>query len=227
VATLAAATIRPDNVVLLRRLLFVAFVVIASCGGRTQLGSGGDAGPDAHVHDGGKDSGVVQLDAGEDATSDCGFDQDPSPGATSSYGACGEGVNITSPPADNVAGAGAAFEYVPQTDIVIERIELHTTGGSVGLLDSDCEQPGTVLFYGPLETSATPAWVGADVFPVIPVKAGHRYFIYEKTDSSGADSAATGGVYTREYTTPNGVNGPWGGPFDGIFWSARLDGVCP
>jgi hypothetical protein len=217
----------------MRCAVAVVFLFVASCGGRTQLYE--RVGTDAGVHpvDAGKDSGPIGVDAappdaGPPDAGDCGFDQDPSPQATSGYGACGEAINITSPPTDNVSGAGAAFEYVPETDVVVGRIELHTTGGSVGLLDSDCDLPAKVLFYGPLPTSPTPAWLGADVFPPVTVKAGHRYFVYESTaGGSGEDSAATSGVEVREYTTPNGVNGPWGGPFGGIAWSAHLIGVCP
>ncbi len=197
-------------------------VVAASCGGRTELGAAGEDAPDA----------TKPVDAapgvdGEVDAAPCGFQGDPSPAGVSSYGACGEGVNVTAPPSLKVHGAGAAFEYVPQVDVVVERIELHTRGGFVGLLDSDCELPGKVLFYGPLETSATPTWVGAYVTPPITVKAGHRYFVYQKTPPTGEDSASTGGAFVREYTTSNGPNGPWGGPSSGIYWSARLLGVCP
>lgn len=216
----------------MRRSALAAMLVVTSCGGRTGLGVVVEGEPDAMVHVDAAKPDASDASTIPDVTIDadagvCGFEGDPSPAGVSSYGACGEGINITSSPAFNVSGAGAAFEYVPETDVVIERIELHTTGGFVGLLDSDCELPGKVLFYGALENSATWTWVGAWVTPPITVKAGHRYFIYEKTPQSGEDSASTGGTFVREYTTQNGPNGPWDGPFSGVYWSARLDGVCP
>jgi hypothetical protein len=201
-------------------------LIVASCGGRTPLGTRGEVDAEVEV-DGGAD---VSLDAAKDASADvplptCGFEGDPSPQATSSYGACGEGVNITSPPSDNCAGVGAAFEYVPQSDVLVERLELHTQQGVVALLDSDCEKPGKVLFLQPLQNPGAPtAWRGADVFPPIKVLAHHRYFIYGAP--SQPCSAAVKGVEVREFTAP-GPNGPWEGPFGGIAWSARILGVCP
>jgi hypothetical protein len=210
---------------------FFALGLIAACGGRTGLRDtpveGGVVGIDASAKDvGGHD--VVTIDSG----GVCSYVDDPSPSAVQSYGACGEGVNIAAPPSNNCAGGGAAFEYVPETDITIERIELHTEAATVGLLDSDpaCDLPGKVLFIAQTDTQgATPDWRGAFVNPVIGVKAGHKYFVYQapaQGHGSTACSIADNGVQVREYTAP-GPNGPWGGPFGGLAWSARLDGVCP
>lgn len=210
------------------RLSFVVLpVVLAACGaGRTELGevvavdeqdaSSRDA---AHPRD-------AQA---PDAPIACGFDGDPSPPATHSYGACGEGVNTDQPTTDNCGGAGAAFEYVPQMDVVVSRIEVHTTNGDVGLLDSDCDKPGKVLFLGPLDgPPGVPMWRGANVFPPITVKAQHRYFFYQRPAGNQGTmcSVAVTGVQVREYTSP-GPNGPWDGPFGGLAWTARAIGTCP
>jgi hypothetical protein len=114
-----------------------ALVAIAACGGRTGLRDtpieGGVIAIDASIdaaHEAATD-GHVEIDSG----GSCSYDDDPSPSAVQSYGACGEGVNIASLPTTNCAGLGAAFEYVPETDVVIERIELWTDAATIGLLD--------------------------------------------------------------------------------------------
>ena len=210
-----------------RRLSLLALVVVA-CGGRTPLGTRGEDGVDP----GGGGDASFSLDAATDARRDappdpplsCGFEGDPSPAATSPYGGCGEGVNITSPPADNCSGSGAAFEYVPQTNVVVTRLELHTQQGVVGLLDSDCAKPGKVLFLGSLANPGAPTdWRGADVNPPIKLLAKHRYFIYGAPAQPCSSSVK--GVEVREFTAP-GPNGPWEGPFGGIVWSARIAGAC-
>jgi hypothetical protein len=160
----------------------------------------------------------------------CGFAGDPSPKAVTSYGACGEGVNITSAPATNCGGAGAAFEYVPVTDVTASRIELSTTPGKVALLDSDgaCDKPGAVLFQGDLDGAGSAiAWRGAEIFPPIQLRAQHKYFLFQAPGAFGsmACSVSQSGVMVREYTGPLG--GPWQGPFSGSAWMGRVVGVCP
>jgi hypothetical protein len=200
-----------------------------ACGGRTGLRDTPDDAGVVVAFDASKpvDSGFV------DSGGACSYDGDPSPSAVQSYGACGEGVNISSPPSNNCGGIiGAAFEYVPQTTITIERIELHTDAATIGLLDSDaqCDRPGKVLFLAQADSSGTtPEWRGAFVNPPISVKAQHKYFVYQApADGMGSTmcSIATSGVEVREYTAPDS-NGPWDGPFGGLAWSARLDGLCP
>ena len=160
----------------------------------------------------------------------CGYAGDPSPKAVTSYGTCGEGVNITSPPATNCGGAGAAFEYVPQSDVLATRIELFTTPGVVALLDSDgaCDKPGALLFRHDLD-GASPAigWRGADVYPPIALKAQHKYFLHMAPGANGsiACSVSQSGVNVREYTGAPG--GRWEGPFSGLAWMGRVVGVCP
>lgn len=216
----------------LSRTLPVLGAIIVACGGRTPLGT---RPLDASIDDanGARDASLdARSDAARDASPDapdappvaCGFDGDPSPAATSPYGMCGEGVNITYPPSDNCGGQGAAFEYVPQKAVLVTRIELHTQVGNVGLLDSDCERPGKVLFYAPLENPGAPTvWRGANVNPPIKLVPNHRYFIYGAP--AQPCSAAVNGVQVREFTAP-GVNGPWSGPYGGIAWSARVVGSC-
>lgn len=208
----------------------VALITIAACGGRTGLRDtpvdGGVNEVDAAIADTGHDVHVA------DSGSACSYEGDPSPGAVQSYGACGDGVNIAAPPSNTCGGEGAAFEYVPEIDVAIERIELHTEAATIGLLDSDpeCDRPGAVLFLAQADSEgATLDWRGAFVNPPIGVKAGHKYFVYQAPangHSSTACSVAQSGVDVREYTSP-GPNGPWAGPFGGLAWSARLDGVCP
>ena len=210
----------------------LALAVVAACGGRTGLRDtpidGSVIAFDAVAFDASKpiDSGFV------DSGGTCSYQGDPSPSAVQSYGACGEGVNIASPPSDNCGGIGAAFEYVPQTFVTVERIELHTDAAIVGLLDSDaqCDRPGKVLFLAELDSSGTtPDWRGAFVNPPISLEPQHKYFVYQgraKGQPSTTCSIATSGVDVREYTAPD-VNGPWDGPFGGLAWSARIDGLCP
>jgi hypothetical protein len=202
-----------------RSLLLLA--VVAACGARTELR--GEPITDATA----PEEDHVVADASSDA---CASGEDPSASATSSFGACGEGVNITTAPSDNCGGAGAAFEYIPDVDVLIDRIELHTNAAVVGLLDSDCDLPGKTLFLAELDTAGTNnAWRGADVYPQITVKAKHKYFVWQAIASGHDDthcSIATTGVMVREYTAPS-ASGPWSGPFSGLAWSARLDGVCP
>ncbi len=160
----------------------------------------------------------------------CSFTGDPSPQATSSYGACGEGVNITSPPATNCGGSGAAFEYVPQIDVAASRIELFTTPGKVAILDSDaaCDKPGAVLFQGDLDgASATQTWRGAEIFPPLRLVAQHKYFMYQAPGAFGSMSCSISqkGVNVREYTGAPG--GKWEGPFTGMTWMGRVVGTCP
>jgi hypothetical protein len=72
-------------------------------------------------------------------------------------------------------------------------------------------------------------WRGASVNPPITVNAHHKYFVFQglaPTHTSTVCSVAANGVQVREYTAPS-ANGPWAGPFGGLAWTARLDGVCP
>jgi hypothetical protein len=164
-------------------------------------------------------------------TSACTYGGDPSPSAVTSYGACGEGINITSPPATNCGGSGAAFEYVPTMDTVASRIELFTTPGIVALLDSDaaCDKPGATLFEHDLDgaNDSSQIWRGAEIFPPITLVANHKYFVYQNPGSHGgmACSVSQTGVEVREYTGELG--GRWDGPFSGLAWMARVVGTCP
>lgn len=160
----------------------------------------------------------------------CTYANDPSPQATSSYGACGEGVNITSAPATNCSGVGAAFEYVPRTDVLASRLELFTTPGIVGLYDSDasCDKPGAELFKADMDgVSNVQGWRGADIFPPIPLKGGHKYFLFQAPGAHGsmACSTSVAGTRVREYTVAPG--GKWDGPFTGMTWMGRVVGTCP
>ncbi len=211
---------------------FLGLVLVACVGGRTDLGQviivdAIDASPDHRIVDASRDRAESSTDP--DAFVSCGFDGDPSPAATHSYGACGEGVNTDHATTDNCGGAGAAFEYVPLMDVVVSRLEVHTTNGFVGLLDSNCDRPGKLLFLGQLDGPPdVPMWRGADVFPVITVKANHRYFFYQRPSANLGTmcSVASSGVEVREYTSP-GPSGPWDGPFSGLAWTGRAIGTCP
>jgi hypothetical protein len=219
----------------------------AVCG----TGGGGCCGPSnpSHVGDtrtfacpnGGQGTAVCKAAAGGAGTwhvtatcpvvaGTCSFSGDPSPQATSSYGACGEGVNITSPPSVDCGGAGAAFEYVPLTDVAATRIELSTTPGTVAILDSDasCDKPGATLFQGDLDGAGSAIqWRGADIFPPLHLAAHHKYFMFQAPGKYGsmACSVAQKGVQVREYTGAPG--GPWQGPFGGLNWMWRVVGACP
>ena len=131
-------------------------------------------------------------------------------------------MNTDYPPATACGGSSEAFEWVPQNGFSVARIEIHTnTNATVALLDSDCEKPGALLFMGTVDGPSDGAqWRGVNLPNPIAVTANHRYFVYFPYTPGGLMcSAATGGTYVREYTAQT-ANGPWDGPFSGIYWMA-------
>jgi len=212
--------------------LFV-FVFVAACGARTDLGghvvedvdAAADAPTDAHPI---KDVIAKDVIIPGDATPLCDdFTDDPTPQATSDLGtACDEGENTSTPPSDGCGTVGVAWEWVPDHDMAVSRLELWTEGGNqVAFYADDNGRPGTRLFIG--DTGGPdfdpPTWRGADVNPPISVKGCHRYYLHQVLTHGGACSWSVGGIDVREYTV-NNQNG-WDGPFPGD-WMARVRGAC-
>ena len=211
---------------------FVVFALLAACGARTDLGGrvveeDVDAGADAH-HDAAKDAIAKDVILPGDASPLCDdFTGDPTPQATTDLGtACDEGENTPSTtPTNGCTTVGVAWEWVPDHDMAVSRLELWTQGGNqVAFYADDDGHPGTRLFVG--DTGGPdfdpPTWRGADVNPPIPVKGCHRYYLHQILTHGSACSWAEDGIDVREYT--NDGNG-WDGPFPG-HWMARVRGAC-
>jgi len=212
-------------------LRFAAFVLLAACGARTDLGghviedvdaSAFDASID-HGHDAGVDV-IIGVDVVTNACDD--FTNDPTPQATTDLGtACDEGENTTSPPTTGCGTSGVAWEWVPDHDMAVSRIELWTEGGNqVAFYGDDNGHPGAQLFLGSTggPDFDPPMWRGADVNPPIAVRGCHRYYLHQVLSHGSACSWSVGGIDVREYW--NDGNG-WQGPFPG-HWMARVRGAC-
>ncbi len=208
-----------------------AILFACACGARTDLGGrfvqGAEGGSDAEVQ---SDSDAQpQVDVAV-----CDLSGDPSPESVEPYGTCGDGLNLSAPYASNILcnGAGLAAEFVPPQDFTVTRIEIFTTEGTVGLLDSsDCGPPGDVLFLSDVDTSgAAGDWRGATLSPPILLHAGHKYFIWQGRKTVTTQCSIVYGIGSQviEYTTasdPHHPGPPWDGPYFSDFM-ARLDGTC-
>ncbi len=107
-------------------------------------------------------------------------------------------------------------QYIPQCDIDVTRIEVHTNGGHVSLLADMGGSPGMSLFTGVLPTSAGPSWIGADVSPPLPLKGGRTYWIQQ---GPGTCSTAAGGQVFSNVPTVHGSSGN--------AWTSHIIGSCP
>jgi hypothetical protein len=215
-------------------LRFVVFALVAACGARTDLGGhvvieDVDASVDAAKDAIAKDVIAKDVIVVGDASPLCDdFTDDPTPRATSDLGtACDEGENTTSPPASGCSTVGVAWEWVPDHDMAVSRLELWTQGGNqVAFYADENGRPGTRLFLG--DTGGAdfdaPTWRGADVTPPIPVNACHRYYLHQILTHGNACSWSENGISVREYTVNSNNNG-WDGPFPGN-WMARVRGAC-
>jgi hypothetical protein len=209
----------------------LAFLLLAACGARTDLGGHVVEDEDASIPDAHHDAIANDVIAKDVITSDVvpacdDFTDDPTPQATTDLGtACDEGENTSSPPATGCSTVGVAWEWVPDHDMAVSRLELWTQGGNqVAFYADDNGRPGTRLFLGDTGGDHDPssAWRGADVNPPIPVRACHRYYLHQILLNGFACSWSSGGIDVREYT----VNGNgWDGPFPG-HWMARVRGAC-
>lgn len=204
-------------------------MLLAACGARTDLGGhvteDVDASLDAHPHDAIAGDVIAPKDVIVNPECDD-FTDDPTPQATTDLGtACDEGENTSSPPATGCSTSGVAWEWVPDHDMAVSRIELWTQGGNqVAFYADDHGRPGAMLFQG--DTGGpdfeAPTWRGAEVNPPISVRHCHRYFVHQILPHGGACSWSVGGIDVREYW--NQGNG-WQGPFPG-HWMARFRGEC-
>jgi len=138
-------------------------LLAVACGARTDLGGHVDeeidASTDAHpTHD------AIVVDAigvdviGVDASQTCDdFTNDPTPQATTDLGtACDEGENTSTPPTNTCGTVGVAWEWVPDHDMAVSRLELWTQGGNqvafVALGSSDARGVW-MLPVNPVETT--------------------------------------------------------------------------
>ena len=226
-------------------LVVSVLCALVACGARTPLEAAatadGDAADDATVActpEGATDAAAPSPgrdgDSG-DVDPSCAVDADPSASAVTAYGVLGEGINSECGADGTCSTFGStAFEFVPQHDLRLSRVELHTSGGRVGVLDSDCGRPGATLFEGPLEAgeSVSP-WRGATLSPPLRLTGGHRYFVYESPDPASIGHEGNCSVPERECGSPvreftgpvGGTTGPWMGPYTRP-WLVRFTGVC-
>jgi hypothetical protein len=172
-----------------------------------------DAGRDV-VGDSGAD--VVAVDAGADVVSG---DE-----VNFQVGQCDEGLNTSYPPAD-CSGPSTywlASPYRPSRDITVQRIELHTTSGSVAVLAAGGSGPGALLFTGSVGLSGGPEWLGTNVSPGLSLKGGELYYL---AFEGSYCSQAQGGPEAVEYGSGS-LAGPW--TVTGTDnWTARVLGTCP
>jgi hypothetical protein len=139
-------------------------------------------------------------------------------------GTCEEGQNTDFPPSEcsGTTSLWLAGPYRSTRDIVVTRIEIHTTGGRVALLTSAAGAPGMPLFSGSVGPSAQPGWLGVNVNPPVQLHAGVLYWTAEE---AGYCSQTQGGPEDIEYGSPS-LDGPW--MVTGTDnWTARFIGTCP
>lgn len=204
----------------MRRVLLplcLAFVVVA-CGARTPLlerneaGEGSDSGAelDAPIDTGSVDTALPDVVVIDDVS------EEP--------GSCEDQQNTSFAPADcgGPSDEWFAWPWTPARDMEVQRIEIHTTGGSVALLTDHQSLPGTLLFQGSVGMSGSAVWLGADVSPSVHVTGGQPYWLAEQASYC---SQALGGTQFIEYWGPS-LNGPWQTTGTGSY-TTHVFGVCP
>jgi hypothetical protein len=140
---------------------------------------------------------------------------------------CGDNQNPF-PPANNCfqGAAWIAWEYIPACSFNLTRLELHTDQGSVALLDTVNNLPGSTLFQGMLGAPDPQGWEGANVAPKIALIGGQKYWIAEAVGQCSIASQGVGPTYYASFTT---LAGPWQGPYGGNtnIWTSHVVGECP
>jgi hypothetical protein len=207
----------------------VAVAALVGCGGRTPLflfddGNGAPGAPDAAGPLGQPDAGLADVVAIPDAaTPDAADESIVVSGDDAGGSCCGDEQNTDYPPSINCSGTTIAWQYIPSCDFEVVRIELHKSGGTVALLDSEGSQPGATLWSANLPSSPTgdAEWEGADVAPPVALHAGHVYFLEE---SSGTCSIATDGTEYPYYGLSG--DGSWDGPYTWHPWTSHVYGAC-
>jgi hypothetical protein len=139
-------------------------------------------------------------------------------------GACEDDQNTNYAPSDcgGPSNVWFAWPYTPTRDIHVQRIELHTTGAGVALLESTGGLPGKLLFQGTTPTSSAAAWLGVDLAPPVALRAGVLYYLAEQVTYC---SQALGGTQFIEYYAST-LAGPWGTTGTGSYTS-HVIGQCP
>ena len=136
---------------------------------------------------------------------------------------CEDGQNTSYPPADCGTSTGLwfAWPYSPARDISVQRIELHTAGGNLAVLDDANSLPGGVLFQGTMPMAPSAQWIAVDLVPALQLRAGVPYWLVEQ---SVLCSQALGGAEFIEYHAPT-LAGPWTTTGVGSYTS-HIFGVC-
>jgi hypothetical protein len=213
-------------------------LLILACGARSSL----DAPPFEASVDGGLDD-PSERDASDDVdalrdddappepndasvdVTDASFDEpDASFDAPLDAGTCEEGQNTDFPPSEcsGTTSLWLAGPYRSTRDILVSRMEIHTTGGRVALLTSAAGAPGMPLFVGSVGPSAQPGWLGVEVVPPVQLHAEVLYFTAEEAGYCSQTGAGPGDV---EYGASS-IDGPW--MVTGTDnWTARFLGTCP
>jgi len=137
---------------------------------------------------------------------------------------CYDAQNGSEPPSLSCSQGATwiAWEYVPSCDLLLVRIELHTNGGGVALLQDAGGKPGALLAQATMPSVSPPGWTGGDLAKPIPLQAGTTYWLAEST--SYCSIAASGVAYT--YYGGNSLSGSWDGPFKSHHWTSHLIGAC-
>ena len=116
-----------------------------------------------------------------------------------------------------------AWEWVPDEDMTISEIRMHTDDGNAALLADAASRPGIVLAEGVLSAADADGWRTLTVVPPVTVTAGSTYWLGE--DVLVCSVAADGTAFT--YFSSDSSAGPWSGPFMSHTFTAQLEGTCP
>ncbi|HEX8791746.1 MAG TPA: hypothetical protein VF765_12410 [Polyangiaceae bacterium] len=202
-----------------------AFVVVGvGCGARSQLvASREEVAADAGDRFDAAEEDVISTDVAEERDADEASIDAPSHDTIEEPVACEDGQNTAFMPSDCGSGTGLwfAWPYSPTRDIWVQRIELHTAGGNLGVLTDANGLPGSVLFQGTMPATAMAQWIGVDVAPPLFLQAGVPYWLVEQSEVC---SQALGGTQFIEYNAPT-LGGPWTTTGTGSYTS-HLYGVC-
>jgi hypothetical protein len=167
--------------------------------------------PDAATDLGGPDQGDVGVDASPDAASI----------------ACTKSPNGSSPPTDTCMHGAAqwlAWEWIPDENMTITELRLHTDEGFGALLaDDGTGKPGAVLQEGVLSDADPDGWRTLTFGVPTAVTAATQYWIGE--DVLTCSTAEDGTEFT--YYSADTTAGPWNGPLNAHPFTAQIEGTCP
>ena len=161
------------------------------------------------------DMGVDMLDTSPDAQADA------------APPLCAKSPNGDSPPTDTCMHGAAdwlAWEWIPDEDMTITELRLHTDEGFGALLaDDGTGRPGAVIVEGALSDANADGWRTLPFPTPASVTSGTRYWIGE--DVLTCSTAEDGVEFT--YYSADSTAGPWNGPFMAHPFTAQIAGTCP